>query len=75
MKENYKKTLLGSFVAFFIGTSCCWLSSLAIWFGGVALFGVIVSFIEDLQWVLILIGILLGVVSIVLYRKKGGKQE
>ncbi|MGB1243367.1 MAG: hypothetical protein ACPG49_12640 [Chitinophagales bacterium] len=75
MKESYKKTLLGSFVAFFIGTSCCWLSSLAVWFGGVALFGVIVSFIEDLQWILILLGILLGVVSIVLYLQKKAKEE
>jgi len=34
--KRYKKTLLGSMAAFFIGTSCCWLSSLGVWLGGAA---------------------------------------
>ena len=75
MKGNYKKTLWGSLAAFFIGTSCCWLSSLAIWVGGAALLGTIVSFSEDIQWVLIFVGIVLGLVSLILYIQKRGKEE
>jgi len=67
--SNYKKTLIGSIVTFIIGTSCCWLSSLAIWFGGAAVIGTFVSFIESTQTVLILVSALLAGISIFLYLK------
>ncbi|MFK7969045.1 MAG: hypothetical protein AB8F95_01700 [Bacteroidia bacterium] len=68
--NSYKKTLLGSIAAFFIGTSCCWLSSLAIWLGGAAFIGTIASLVEDFQSILIGLGAALLIMSIVLYVKK-----
>ena len=67
--KPYKKTLLGSIVAFLIGTSCCWLSSLVIWFGGLTFLGSIISIVDDLQTQLILISIILGIITIYLYQK------
>jgi len=68
--KDYKKTFFGSVVAFFVGTSCCWLSSLAIWIGGATLFGTLITFIEDMQGLLIGLGILLAVISVYLYFKR-----
>ena len=76
--KQYKKTLVGSLVAFFVGTSCCWLSSLAIWMGGFALMGVVINFIEEVQFLLIGAGVILLLVSIFLYlknRKKANGQN
>lgn len=70
MKNNYKKTFLGSILAFAMGLSCCWMSALAIWIGGVTLFGSIASFLEILRPVLIGLGIFMGIVSLVLFLKK-----
>jgi cellobiose-specific phosphotransferase system component IIC len=67
--KTYKKTLLGSIVTFFIGTSCCWLSSLAIWLGGVTLLGSIINMVENIQTQLILLSIIFGIVTVYLYQK------
>lgn len=67
--RNYKKTFWGSIAAFFVGTSCCWLSTLAIWIGGAAFVGTITSLIEDVQILLIGLGIMLLIVTIFLYVK------
>jgi len=68
--KDYKKTFFGSIVAFFVGTSCCWLSSLAIWIGGATLFGTLITFIEDIQGWLIGLGGLLTALSLYLYFKR-----
>ncbi|MEO9892449.1 hypothetical protein [Aurantibacter sp.] len=73
--KNYKKTLLGSIVAFFIGTSCCWLTSLAIWIGGATFIGTIVSLIEDVQVLLIGLGIILLIVTIFFFLREGKKKS
>ena len=74
--KQYKNTLFGSIVAFFVGTSCCWLSSLAIWVGGVAFIGVVVNTIEAIQSLMIGLGIILLITTIFLYSKmKTGKPE
>ncbi|MFK7774881.1 MAG: hypothetical protein AB8F94_22260 [Saprospiraceae bacterium] len=70
MKLNHKNTFWGSVVAFFIGTSCCWISSLAIWFGGVTILTWAVTFIENIQELLIFVGVLLGTVSLFLFFRK-----
>ncbi len=70
MKFNHKNTFWGSVAAFFIGTSCCWISSLAIWFGGVTILTWAVTFIENTQEVFIFVGVLLGVISIFSFLKK-----
>ena len=72
--KNYKKTILGSFIAFFVGTSCCWLSTMAIWIGGAAFLGTIASLIEDVQVIIICLAILLLIVSVILYLKRRGKR-
>lgn len=71
MKLNHRNTFWGSIAAFFIGTSCCWISSLAIWLGGATLLTWTATFIEGLQGLLFFVGVLLGVGSLVLfYRRK-----
>jgi len=65
--KNYKKTLIGSIIMFALGTSCCWISSLAVWFGGVVFIGVISSFIENSQSLLLLTSSFLAIVSIYFY--------
>ena len=71
--KDFKKPLIGSVVAFFVGTSCCWMSSLAIWFGGMAFFGLFLQWVADFQVQLILLGVVLGVFSVYLYQKKNDK--
>ena len=72
--KNYKKSLLGSLIAFFVGTSCCWLSSLAIWLGGATFFGVLIRWIESTQTLLLLLSLILAVTSVYLYQKKKRKK-
>ncbi|MEE9372172.1 MAG: hypothetical protein V3V00_03890 [Saprospiraceae bacterium] len=67
--KNYKKTFWGSIVAFFVGTSCCWLGTLAIWIGGAAFVGTITGLIEDVQFLLVGLGIMLLMFTIFLYVK------
>ena len=72
--KQYNKTLFGSIIAFFVGTSCCWLSSLALWVGGVTFIGMVVNFIEDAQILLLGLGIILLITSIFLYLKANRKE-
>jgi len=67
--KNYKKTLFGSLISFVVGTSCCWISSLVVWLGGIAFAGTIANFIESTQSLFIVVSILLVAVSIILYLK------
>lgn len=69
MKITPKKTFIGSLVAFFLGTSCCWISSLVIWLGGAALLTSFANHFGQLQYVFLFIGIFLSVLSAVLYFK------
>jgi len=68
--KHYSKTFFGSIVAFVLGTSCCWLSSMAIWFGGAALVGIIGSFFENIQTLLLILGVGFGITTVFLYFKK-----
>jgi len=67
---HHKKTLWASLGAFFVGTSCCWLSSLVIWLGGASLIGSAITFIEDIQMLLLSLGGILALVSLYLYLKR-----
>ena len=69
MKLNQKNTFWGSVTALIIGSSCCWISSLAIWLGGATLLTATATFIGDLQGLLLGIGFLLGFVSFLLFLK------
>lgn len=68
--KHYKKTVIGSIATFILGTSCCWLSSLAIWLGGITFIGTIIEFVEQVQTQLILLSLILGIVSMFLYSRK-----
>jgi len=70
MKLNHKNTFWGSVLAFFIGTSCCWMSALAIWLGGATMLTWTTTFIESIQELLIFAGALLGVISLFLFFRK-----
>lgn len=73
--KHYRKTLIGSIVAFFIGTSCCWLSSVVLWLGGGAFIGMIIKWVEHAQTQLILLSIILAIISMFLYQKKKRKKN
>ena len=73
--DKYKKIFLGSITAFILGISCCWMSSLTIWIGGASLVGTILHFVEDLQWVLLLLGLLFGISTIILLKKQRKRKE
>jgi len=64
--KHYKKTIIGSIVTFILGTSCCWLSSLAIWLGGVTFISTVITFIENTQIQFILLSTVLAIISIYL---------
>jgi len=65
--KRHNKTFLVSIVTFAVGASCCWLSSLAIWLGGGAFLGTVVSFIENVQTQLIAVAMFLMFISLVFY--------
>jgi len=69
MKINHKKTFIGSLIAFFLGTSCCWISSLAIWLGGATIVTSFASYLGQLQYFILFIGAFLIILSAVLYYK------
>ncbi|MBK7635173.1 MAG: hypothetical protein IPJ13_13535 [Saprospiraceae bacterium] len=45
MDTNYKKSFFGSIIAFILGTSCCWLTSLAVWLGGATILTGLAAFL------------------------------
>ena len=69
MKPKYKKTFWGSVVSLFLGTSCCWMSSVAVWFGGATFVGLITRYLENAQAFLIGVGIILSIITIFHYMK------
>ena len=72
---NYKKSILGSSLAFILATSCCWLPALIIMVGGgSALFGLSSQF-EKLSGVFIAIGLGLLVLGSYQYYQKKNKTK
>jgi hypothetical protein len=77
MKANYKKSFLGSILAFILGTSCCWLTSLAVWLGGATILTAITTFIGRFNSIIIIFAILLlglGIIQLWTHRRKIKKQ-
>ena len=56
---NYKKSILGSSIAFIIATSCCWLPALIVIFGGGSALLGISNGIEELSGLFLAVGIVL----------------
>lgn len=75
MKITPKKTFIGSLIAFFLGTSCCWISSLAIWLGGVTIMTSFAAYLGKMQVFIIAIGIFLGILSLILFFKHRRLQQ
>lgn len=75
MKITPKKTFIGSLVAFFLGTSCCWMSALVIWLGGAALLTSFAHYFGQLQYVFLFMGIFLIVLSAFLYYKTSADKQ
>ena len=65
--KHYKKAFISSIITFILGTSCCWLSSLAIWLGGAALLGIFIDLIESIQIQLLFVSLFLGIITVYLY--------
>jgi len=63
MKTNYKKSFLGSILAFILGTSCCWLTSLAVWLGGATVLTIFATFLGQHHTLFIILGLCLLVVG------------
>lgn len=71
MKENsnHRKSLWASLIAFMLGTSCCWISSLLLWIGGAAILGTLSTYIKSFQIILLLISFILGMIALVKFVK------
>jgi hypothetical protein len=78
MKANYKKTFFGSIIAFVLGTSCCWLTSLAVWLGGATILTAFATFLGRFNTVIIIFATLLlvlGIIQFWTHRRKLRKQS
>jgi hypothetical protein len=78
MKANYEKSFLGGALAFLLGTSCCWVTSLAVWLGGATFLTTIATFVGRFNNPIIIFAILLLVLGVIQYwisRRKLKKQN
>lgn len=74
MKTNYKKSFLGSILAFVLGTSCCWLTSLAVWLGGATILTILSKFVNEYRILILGIAFLFSVMGVYQFLKhKKGK--
>jgi hypothetical protein len=56
---KYRNSFIGSFIAFLLATSCCWLPWLAVIFGGAAGFASINDSLEGYSGVFMFLGVIL----------------
>ena len=78
MKANYKKSFVGSFLAFILGTSCCLLTSLAVGLGGATILTAFATFLGRFNTIIIIFAILLlglGIIQFWTHRRKLRKQN
>jgi hypothetical protein len=78
MKANYKKSFLGGALAFILGTSCCWITSLAVWLGGATTLTAVATFVGRFNTLIIIFAILLlvlGFIQLWTHRRKLKKQN
>lgn len=77
MKTNYKKSFLGSILAFVLGTSCCWLTSLAVWLGGATFLTILSSFVQAYKPVILGAAVLflgIGIYQFWKHKQQKGKK-
>lgn len=61
--HNQRKTFFSGLIAILLGSSCCWLSTMAVWAGGVGLLGVLANYTEKIQVLLLLVGFTLILIA------------
>jgi len=71
--KGQRKTFFSGMVALVLGTSCCWMSSLAIWVGGASFMGLAAHHMEQMRIPLLVIGIIL--ISIAFHKKLKAKNK
>jgi len=71
-KMNYKKSIIGSSIAFIIATSCCWLPALLIAIGGGSTLIGISNGLESFSGIFMAIGI--GFIGFGIYQYKNKKE-
>jgi len=67
---NYKKTLIGSSLAFILATSCCWLPALVIIIGGGSTLMALSKGLENMSALFLLIGVVLLGWGLYKYKKR-----
>jgi hypothetical protein len=72
MKLNHKNTFIGSIIAIFLGSSCCWLTTFAAWIGGGAIITAIVAMVDLVNGYLIILGVVLALAALFLFAKRKG---
>lgn len=78
MKANYRKSFFGSALAFILGTSCCWLTSLAVWVGGATVLSSLAIFVGKYNTIIIVLACILfgiGLIQLWVHRKKRNNNE
>ncbi len=78
MKVNYKKLFLGGILALILGTSCCWLTSLALWLGGATVLSSLAIFVGKFNTAIIVLAsilLALGIIQLWSHRKKSNQQS
>ena len=71
MKLNSKNSFVGSVIALLVGSSCCWLSTLAAWIGGISMISALVTLLEKTQIYLFGIAFILAILGFYfLYKNK-----
>lgn len=69
MRPGYKKTLGASVAALLLGTSCCWLTTLAVWLGGASLLTVLSTITERYQIIFLTLAAIFLAITGILYIK------
>ncbi len=64
MRTNYEKSFFGSILAFILGTSCCWLTSVAVWLGGATVLTVISRSVHQYNAIILSVAILFFIVGL-----------
>jgi membrane protein implicated in regulation of membrane protease activity len=78
MKQKYKNSFLGGIAAFILGTSCCWLASLSVWFGGATILTILSNFIQSYQSIILTIAtffMLIGFYQFLQFQKRKRKDN
>jgi uncharacterized RDD family membrane protein YckC len=72
MRLKPKNTFIASALALLLGSSCCWLTTLAVWLGGASILTVFSAWLSPAQPYLLLLGLSLLAWGIFLILRRRG---